>query len=312
MKSKTIKPVRKAIFPVGGLGTRFLPATKAMPKEMLPVVDKPLIQYAVEEARAAGIEQFIFITGRGKEAIENHFDYGFELHNTLVQRGKTEIWNQIKSWLPAPGAITYTRQQEPLGLGHAVWCARDLIGDEPVAVLLSDMLMLSQTPCLQQLVQVYNQQGGNVVSVMSVPREQVNRYGIIDAANTQGHVMQVRGLVEKPNPADAPSTYALTGRYIIQPQLFEHLSHVQPGAGGEIQLTDALKMSLQDGAFHAVACEGQVFDCGDKIGFFEANIAYALARPDLANDVQEVLARYTNTPARQPARVVDAPRRRKS
>ncbi len=284
--------VRKAIFPVGGLGTRFLPATKAMPKEMLPVVDKPLIQYAVEEAQAAGIEDFIFVTGRGKHAIEDHFDVSFELDTMLQEREKSDLLSVIRSWMPSPGQISYMRQMEPLGLGHAVWCARHLIGDEPFAVLLADDLVLSQTPCLKQMTDIHAEIGGSVVAVMDVPREHTNRYGILDVASDDGRLASVRGLVEKPDPADAPSTLSIIGRYILQPEVFDHLDKQEKGAGGEIQLTDALAATLDAGPFNGLRFEGQRFDCGDKAGFLEANLAFALARDDLADQVREFLGDY--------------------
>ena len=251
------KPLRKAIFPVGGLGTRFLPATKAMPKEMLPVVDKPLIQYAVEEARAAGIEEFIFVTGRGKTAIEDHFDYSFELQNALEKRAKKDELDMLSSVLSLPGQVAYIRQQEPRGLGHAVWCARNLIGNDPFAVLLADDLVQAGTPCLKQMVEIYNEVGGNVVAVMDVPREHTNRYGVLKVGKESGRLVEVEGLVEKPKPAEAPSTLSIIGRYILQPAVFEHLNAQKPGAGGEIQLTDAMAKMTGRGRFHGtcVSCE---------------------------------------------------------
>ena len=232
------KPVRKAIFPVGGLGTRFLPATKSMPKEMLPVVDKPLIQYAVEEAKAAGIEQFIFVTGRGKSAIEDHFDVSYELQSTLSERKKAAELEMIHAMLPEPGQVAYIRQQEPLGLGHAVWCARNLVGDEPVAVLLADDLVLADTPCLKQMVEAHVYTGGNMVAVMDVPRAPTKRYGVLDVISDDGKLAAVKGLVEKPAPEKAPSTLSIIGRYILLPEIFQHLSNAERGAGNEIQLTD--------------------------------------------------------------------------
>ena len=288
------KKVRKAIFPVGGLGTRFLPATKAMPKELLPVVDKPLIQYAVEEAQAAGIEDFIFVTGRGKHAIEDHFDVSFELDTMLQGHEKSDLLSVIRSWMPSPGQISYMRQMEPLGLGHAVWCARNLIGDEPFAVLLADDLVLSKTPCLQQMTEVHAETGGSVVAVMDVPREHTNRYGILDIERDDGRLASVRGLVEKPDPADAPSTLSIIGRYILQPQVFEHLDKQEKGAGGEIQLTDALATTLGSGPFNGLRFEGRRFDCGDKAGFLEATIAFALSRPDLAPAVRDIIKSYVD------------------
>ncbi len=284
------RPIRKAVFPAGGLGTRFLPATKAMPKEMLTVVDKPLIHYAVEEARAAGIEEFIFVTGRGKSAIEDHFDHSHELHDALAARGKSEELAEIASWMPGPGQVAYTRQQEPLGLGHSVWCARNLVGDEPFAVVLADDLVLSDTPCLRQLVDAYNETGGNVVAAMDVPREHTNRYGILDVARDDGRLVEVTGLIEKPDPADAPSTLAIIGRYVLSPRVFDHLARQECSVGGEIQITDALAGMIGTAPFHGLRFEGRRFDCGTKIGFLEANIAFALARDDLRDDVVAFLA----------------------
>jgi len=284
--------VRKAIFPVGGLGTRFLPATKAMPKEMLPVVDKPLIQYAVEEAQAAGIEEFIFVTGRDKTAIEDHFDHSFELERTLESRGKKTELEGLRRWMPKPGSTAYTRQQEPLGLGHAVWCARSLVGNEPFAVLLADDLILSKTPCLKQMVDAYTEVRGNLIAVMDVAREHVNRYGIVNAGRDDGRLVQVKGLVEKPAPDKAPSNVAVIGRYILEPSVFEHLDRQNRGAGGEIQLTDALATLIGRGPFHGLRFEGKRFDCGDKVGFFEANLAFALTRQDIGADVRGILKSY--------------------
>ena len=285
-------PVRKAIFPVGGLGTRFLPATKAMPKEMLPVVDKPLIQYAVEEAMEAGIEEFIFVTGRGKHAIEDHFDVSYELDQTLAERGKSDLLEMMESWLPKPGQIAYTRQMRPLGLGHAVWCARDFIVDEPFAVLLADDLIMAERSCLGQLIEVHAKTGGSVVAVMDVPREHTDRYGILDVDSDDGRLASVKGLVEKPAPQDAPSTLSIIGRYVLRPEVFEHLGKQEQGAGGEIQLTDAMATLIGSSPFHGLRFDGRRFDCGDKIGFLEANIAFALDRNDLGGSVEDVLARY--------------------
>jgi UTP--glucose-1-phosphate uridylyltransferase len=284
--------VRKAIFPVGGLGTRFLPATKAMPKEMLPVVDKPLIQYAVEEAHAAGIEEFIFVTGRDKTAIEDHFDHSFELEHTLEVRGKTKELDSLRRWVPQPGTIAYTRQQEPLGLGHAVWCARNLVGDEPFAVLLADDLILANTPCLKQMVDAHAKAGGNIIAVMDVPRAHVSRYGILQPGRDDGRLVEVKGLVEKPPADKAPSTMAVIGRYILEPKVFEHLERQNRGAGGEIQLTDAMATLIGRSPFHGLRFEGKRFDCGDKVGFFEANLAFALAREDIGPDVRDILKNY--------------------
>lgn len=287
--------VRKAIFPVGGLGTRFLPATRAMPKEMLPVVDKPLIQYAVEEAKAAGIEEFVFVTGRGKHAIEDHFDISYELDHTLAERGKQDILDEMKAWMPDPGQLAYTRQMLPLGLGHAVWCAREFVGDEPFAVLLADDLVMSKAPCLGQLIDVHKKTGGNVVAVMDVPKEHTNRYGILDLESDDGKLASVKGLVEKPAPEDAPSTLSIIGRYVLLPSVFAELDKQEKGAGGEIQLTDAMAKTIGRTPFHGLRFEGRRFDCGDKVGFLEANVAFALERSDLEDAVQDVLARYVGS-----------------
>ena len=256
--------MRKAILPVGGLGTRFLPATKAMPKEMLPVVDKPLVQYAAEEAWAAGIEELIFVTGRGKTAIEDHFDHSWELQDTLAARGKDEALEVIRAMLSKPGRVAYTRQQEPLGLGHAVWCARHLVGDEPFAVLLADDLVLADRPCLAQMVEAYQETGGNLVAVEDVPREQTDRYGILDVAKEDGRLAEAKGLIEKPAPEDAPSTLSIIGRSILQPAVFAELERQEPGAGGEIQLTDAMARTIGTIPFHGLRFEGTRFDCGSK------------------------------------------------
>jgi len=288
-------PVRKAIFPVGGLGTRFLPATKALPKEMLPVVDKPLIQYAAEEAWAAGIEELIFVTGRGKSAIEDHFDHGWELQAALAARGKNDLLEDLRALLRRPGEIVYTRQQEPLGLGHAVWCARHLVGDEPFAVLLADDLILAETPCLAQMIDAYRQTGGNLAAVVDVPREETNRYGILDVARDDGRLAEAKGLVEKPDPAVAPSTLSIIGRYILQPEVFAELERHETGAGNEIQLTDAMARTMGRIPFHGLRFEGRRFDCGNKSGFLEANVAFALAREDVVDDMTEILRRYGGT-----------------
>ena len=287
-----VKPVKKAVFPVAGLGTRFLPATKALPKEMLPVVDKPLIQYAVEEARDAGIEEFILVTGRGKTAMEDHFDHAVELEQTLKERGKMEALKEILDCLPGSGRVYYTRQQTPLGLGHAVWCARSFIHDEPFAVLLADDLIMAEPGCLKQMVDVYSQVGGNLVAVENVPREMTGHYGILDVAQEQGGLARAKGLVEKPDPKVAPSTLSIIGRYILQPEVFRHLDRQDAGAGGEIQLTDALSRTIGEVPFHGLRFKGKRFDCGSKQGYIEANVAFALRRPDLAEGVKAMLRRY--------------------
>lgn len=287
------KPIRKAVFPVAGLGTRFLPATKAMPKEMLPIIDKPLIHYAVEEAKAAGIEQFFFVTSRQKSAIDDHFDRAVELEAALRERGKTELLEELEAHMPEPGQIAYTRQQTPLGLGHAVWCARSLVGNEPFAVLLADDLMMCEPPCLAQMVGAYRETGGNLVAVMEVPREHTQRYGVLDVVADDGRLVEAKGVVEKPKPAAAPSNLTIVGRYIIQPEVFAHLDRAEKGSGGEIQLTDALQSLIRNGqAFHGLRFRGKRFDCGDKLGYLEATIALGLKHPDLGEGLRALLRTY--------------------
>jgi UTP--glucose-1-phosphate uridylyltransferase len=287
------QPVRKAVFPVAGLGTRILPATKAMPKEMLTIVDRPLIHYAVEEAKAAGIEQFYFVTGRGKGALEDHFDVAYEMEATLRERGKTPQLEEMQAWLPEAGQIAYTRQQRPLGLGHAVWCARHLVGDEPFAVVLVDDLMVCDPPCLKQMVDAYEETGGNVVAVVEVPREQTSRYGVLDIGEDKGRLVRAKGVVEKPNPAEAPSNLTIIGRYIIQPEVFDHLETLRPGSGNEIQLTDGLAALIADGQdFYGFRAAGRRYDCGDKLGYLEANIALGLEHPELGDGLRRILKDY--------------------
>ena len=278
--------VKKAIFPVGGLGTRFLPATKALPKEMLPVVDKPLIQYAIEEAVEAGIEEFIFVTGRNKTAIEDHFDHSVELESVLVEKGKDSALDVVRKMMRAPGSVAYVRQQDPAGLGHAVWCARHLVGNEPVAVLLADDLVLG-APALKEMVQAY--QGGNMVAVMDVPKDETSSYGIITAGKDDGKLVSIEGLVEKPAPEQAPSQIAVIGRYIIEPDVFTALGNQQAGVGGEIQLTDALATRIGISDFKGYRFSGQRFDCGSKIGFQKANLAFSLEREDMADELRSWL-----------------------
>ena len=289
-----VKPVRKAVFPVAGLGTRFLPATKAMPKEMLPVVDKPLIQYAVDEAREAGIEEFIFVTGRAKSAIEDHFDHSYELERSLEDLGKDDVLKSIQDIIPDAGQVFYTRQQKPLGLGHAVWCARYHIHDEPFAVLLADDLILAKPGCLKQMVEAYQETGGNLVAVEDVPRDHTDRYGILDVVEDNGTIARAQGLVEKPNPADAPSTLSIIGRYILQPEVFEQLDRQEKGAGGEIQLTDAMARTIGDVSFHGLRFDGNRYDCGSQLGFIEANLAFGLDREEIREDLQKMLNKYRN------------------
>lgn len=284
-----MKPIRKAVFPVAGLGTRFLPATKAIPKEMLPVVDRPLIQYAVDEAREAGIEQMIFVTGRGKVAIEDHFDIAYELEQTMAERGKD--LSALESTRLGPGNCAYVRQQVPMGLGHAIWCARDIVGDEPFAIILPDEFMLGAPGCMKQMVDAYHQVGGNLLSVLEVPQDQVSSYGVIAPGNRHGALTEVRGLVEKPAVADAPSNLIISGRYILQPEVMRVLEGQEKGAGGEIQLTDAMATMIGDQPFHAVTFQGRRFDCGSKVGYIEANLAVALDRPDMADDIRRIAAR---------------------
>ena len=290
--SKPWKPVRKAVFPVAGLGTRFLPATKVMPKEMLPLSDRPLIQHAIEEARDAGIEEFIFVTGRYKEMLEEHFDYQPELAATLEQRGKTDLLEKIRSTALPEGSLFLTRQPKPLGLGHAVWCARKLVGDEPFAILLPDDVVLAQRGCLSQMMDTYREVGGNLVAVMDVPREQTGSYGILDIRDDDGKLVDIRGLVEKPKPENAPSTLSIIGRYILQPAVFDRLATFETGAGGEIQLTDAMAKLIGKQPFHGLRYDGQRYDCGSRLGFIEANIAYALQDPEIGDRVKEIVKNY--------------------
>lgn len=280
----THKPVRKAVFPVAGLGTRFLPATKAIPKEMLPIVDSPLIQYAVDEAREAGIEQMIFVTGRGKSVIEDHFDIAFELEHTMTARGKDV--SVLANTRLSPGNCVYVRQQETLGLGHAIWCARDIIGDEPFAIFLPDEFMHGSPGCMKQMVDAYHQIGGNIISVLEVPHDKVSSYGVIAPGAANGAVTEVLGLVEKPKVEDAPSNLIVSGRYILQPEVMRILEGQEKGAGGEIQLTDAMAQMIGQQPFNAVTFYGNRYDCGSKLGYIEANLALALQRPDMAEQVR--------------------------
>ena len=284
-----IKPVRKAVFPVAGLGTRLLPATKTMPKEMLTIVDRPLIQYAVDEAREAGIETMIFVTGRGKSSLVDYFDTGFELEASMIQAGKS-----LDALAPSRtgfGELVSVRQQQPLGLGHAVWCARHIVGDEPFAVLLPDELMLGEPGCLAQMVEAYGQVGGNIVAALEVAPDETHKYGVVDPGEVDGALTEVRGLVEKPAPGTAPSNLMLPGRYILQPDVMRELDRQETGAGGEIQLTDAMARLIGKQPFHAFTFEGRRHDCGSAAGFVLANLAIALDRPDIAPGIEEFLAR---------------------
>jgi UTP--glucose-1-phosphate uridylyltransferase len=278
-----MKRVRKAVFPVAGLGTRVLPATKTIPKEMLTVVDRPLIHYVVDEARAAGIEHFVFVTGRGKSSMEDYFDHHVELEATLKAKNKTALLEELTAALPKEGEISYVRQMAPLGLGHAVWCARDIIGDEPFAVLLPDMIMDAQPAALAQAVEAHDRKGGNIVVVEPCPPGQAHQYGIVALAEREGRLARMTGMVEKPAPGTEPSNLFISGRYILQPEIFAHLSKRQAGAGGEIQLTDAMAGLMAEQDFFALEYEGTTYDCGDKVGLLRANVAMALKRPDLAD-----------------------------
>ncbi len=286
MEKKELK-IKKAILPVGGLGTRFLPATKAMPKEMLPIIDKPLIQYAVEEALEAGIEELIFVTGRGKSAIENHFDHSIELENTLIKLNKKNKLDEIKKTILKPGSFAYIRQQEPAGLGHAIWCARNLVKKEPVAIILADDLIDSQPGCMKQMVD--NWTGGNMVAIMNVPKENTSSYGIISPGKISNNLVEIKGIVEKPLANKAPSTLAVVGRYIIQPEIFDDLSLQKKGLFDEIQLTDSLATQIGKTAFNGYNFSGKRFDCGTKLGFLEANISLALKNQDLGPRLKENL-----------------------
>jgi UTP--glucose-1-phosphate uridylyltransferase len=283
-------PVRKAVLPVAGMGTRFLPATKAVPKEMLPVVDKPVVQYAVEEAREAGIEQFVFVTGRGKNVIEDHFDHAYELESLLKEREKTKELDSLLESLPKSGSVSFTRQQKPLGLGHAVWCARHFIGNEPFAVLLPDDLCVGKPGALKQMMKAYNEMGGGaVIAAEERPQSEIHRYGVIAPGKIDGNVIEVKGMVEKPKTEKAPSLMRIVGRYILPADVFTELDRKEKGAGGEIQLTDSMQRLIGRHPFHAVVAKCEWYDCGDKVGFLEANIAVALTRPDIAPSLKTFL-----------------------
>jgi len=285
----TTRKIRKAVFPVAGLGTRFLPATKAMPKEMLTIVDRPVIQLAVDEARQAGIEHFIFVTGRGKGVIEDHFDKQFELEETLRSRGKMQALEKLNEDLPGAGQTSFTRQQEPLGLGHAVWCAREIVGDEPFALILPDMLMHAKTGCLSQMMSAYEKHGGNIIATEEVPHKDVSKYGVVGCADQNGNTFKITSMVEKPALEDAPSNKIISGRYILQPEIFDKIEKQKPGSGGEIQITDAMIALMDEQSFHGFEFSGKTYDCGSKIGFLAANIAYGLEREDLGGNLRDVL-----------------------
>jgi len=287
-----MKPIRKAVLPVAGLGTRVLPAAKTTPKNMLNVVDRPILSYVVAEARAAGIEHLIFIVGRGQGAIEDYFDHNVELETQLAAKGKTELMAEMAGELGKPGEMSFVRQMQPLGLGHAVWCARDLIGDEPFAVMLPDMLMDATPPALVQAVQTYQKVGGNVIVVEPAPEGEAHKYGIVALSDRDGRVGKMTGMVEKPPPGTEPSNLFISGRYILQPEIFAALAAHEKGAGGEIQLTDAMVKLMASQAFHALEYEGTTYDCGDKLGLLRANIAFALNRPELAEGARELLRSF--------------------
>jgi UTP--glucose-1-phosphate uridylyltransferase len=281
MKSKK---VLKAVFPVAGLGTRFLPATKSIPKEIMTLVDRPLIQYAIDEARAAGIKEFIFVTSRGKSALEDYFDYAPELESELRKKGKTDLLEVLKDTNMDSGAIAYVRQNRPMGLGHAVWCARRLIGNEPFAVLLPDDVIAAEKPCLQQMVEAYAETGGNMVAAMEVPPEKASSYGVLDIGSENGAIVEAKGMVEKPPAGNAPSNLAVIGRYILSPQVLNNLNRIKQGAGGEIQLTDAIAEEIGTGKVYGYRFRGQRYDCGSKAGFLQATVAFGLSRPDLRDE----------------------------
>lgn len=284
-----VKKINKAVFPVAGLGTRFLPATKAVPKEMLTIVDRPVVQLAVDEAREAGIEHFVFVTGRNKAVIEDHFDKQYELEETLRSRGKLEELRLLESDRPSAGQTSFTRQQEPLGLGHAVWCARELVGNEPFALMLPDVLIHASPGCLKQMMQTYNSHGGNVIAVEQVAPEEIHRYGVVGIGKPAGDAFEISGMVEKPSPEDAPSNKIITGRYILQPEIFDKIANQNPGSGGEIQITDAMIQLAEDQPFYGVEFEGTTYDCGNKIGFLSANVAYGLEREDIGPQFKQAL-----------------------
>lgn len=291
---KPFKPVRKAVFPVAGLGTRFLPATKVMPKEMLPLLDRPLIQHAVEEARDAGIEEFIFVTGRHKEMLEEHFDFQPELAEKLEAVGKKDLLDKMRTAEMPEGSIFLTRQPKALGLGHAVWCAKKLVGDEPFAIMLPDDVVQASKGCLSQMVAHYNKVGGNLVAVMDVPHADTSKYGILDIKADHGQTVEIKGLVEKPKPENAPSTLSIIGRYILQPEVFSYLDAFETGAGGEIQLTDAMAKLIGKQPFNGFRYEGTRFDCGSRLGFIEATIAYGMKDPEIGPDIINIVKKYGN------------------
>jgi len=283
------KKVTKAVFPVAGLGTRFLPATKSIPKEIMTLVDRPLIQYAIDEARAAGIREFIFVTSRGKSALEDYFDHNPELETALKSKGKTELLEELQHTNMESGAIAYVRQNSPRGLGHAVWCARRMIGDEPFAVLLPDDVIAADKPCLAQMVEAYEETGGNMVATMEVAEDKASSYGVLDIGENMGRVVRAKGMVEKPAKGTAPSNLAVIGRYILTPEVLKHLDKAEVGTGGEIQLTDAIAKETAKGQVYGLRFEGERYDCGSKSGFLQATVAFGLKRPDLRDELHDFL-----------------------
>ncbi len=288
-----MKPIKKVVIPVAGLGTRVLPATKSIPKELLPVVDRPLIDYVLAEARDAGIEHAILVTGRGKGAIEDYFDHAFELEETLKAKSKTDILKDIEATIPKAGTVSYTRQQAPLGLGHAIWCARDIIGDDPFAVSLPDEIVAHRPGFLKQMVDAYSKTGGNLVAVEEVPLEDTSKYGVIAPKERTGNLVEMTGMVEKPKPADAPSNFRIIGRYILQPEIFSLLEKQEKGAGGEIQLTDSMNTLNAQQAFHACICDGTIHDCGSKLGWLKANVALGIDNPEFGADFSAFISEMT-------------------
>jgi len=293
MPNPSIKPIRKAVFPVAGLGTRFLPATKVMPKEMLPIGDRPLIQHVVEEAKEAGIEEFIFVTGRHKNMLEEHFDYQPELMETLKKRGKDDMLEKVRESVMPEGNFFTTRQEKPLGLGHAIWCARNLINNEPFAVLLPDDLIKAKTGCLKQMIDIYQNKGGNLISLKETKTEDFHKYGMIEPGDQDGKAVEIKNVIEKPSVDDAPSDLSVAGRYILQPEIFDHLGKFERGAGDEIQLTDAMTKLIGKQPFHGVKYDGEMFDCGGRLGFVAANIAFGLDDPNIADSLKEILKSYS-------------------
>ena len=289
-----MKKIRKAVLPVAGFGTRVLPATKTIPKEMLPIIDRPALQYVIDEAREAGIEHFIFVTGRNKGAIEDYFDRAYELEYSLRENGKTDIYDQLNNDTPKPGSMSFVRQQSAKGLGHAIWCAREIIGSEPFAVLLPDVLIKSKKSCLSQMVGAYKKVGGNVIAVDAIPHDQVSKYGVINPQKREGNIIQMSGMVEKPNPNSAPSNLKITGRYILQPEIMNILENQAAGINNEIQLTDAMARLMQNQKFYAYEYEGKDYDCGSKLGYFEAVLAYAKDHSEIGEQARSMIKRFSD------------------